>query len=167
MAKGKLLRMAGDRLKTAISGVAGKDPTLMDYTSRFGFDLLFGGLAAAQTPGDLGDKLIAGGTQAVGGALGGVGLTALTGAKGGTGLLLDMAGSVGGDYAGMAVGDQLLRGKDMLGGGSGQTPYEKMSVNEQEKFAAQLRNQILTEYGLIPGTREQYAMDPSTGMGVN
>ena len=133
----------------------------------FGFDLLFGGLAAAQTPGDLGDKLIAGGTQAVGGALGGVGLTALTGAKGGTGLLLDMAGSVGGDFAGMAVGDQLLRGKDMLGGGKGQTPYEKMSTAEQEKFAAALRNQILTEYGIIPGTREQYAMDPSTGMGVS
>jgi len=167
MAKGKLLRMAGDRLKTAISGVAGKDPTLADYAGRFGFDLLFGGLAAAQTPGDLGDKLIAGGTQAVGGALGGVGLTALTGAKGGTGLLLDMAGSVGGDYAGMAIGDQLMRGKDMLGGGKGQTPYEKMSMEEQEKFAAQLRNQILTEYGLIPGTREQYAMDPTTGMGVN
>ena len=167
MAKGKLLRMAGDRLKTAISGVAGKDPTMMDYASRFGFDLFFGGLAAAQTPGDLGDKLIAGGTQAVGGALGGVGLTALTGAKGGTGLVLDMMGSVGGDYAGMAIGDQLMRGKDVLGGGKGQTPYERMSTQEQEKFAAQLRNQILTEYGLLPGTREQYAMDPSTGMGVS
>jgi len=167
MAKGKLLRMAGDRLKTAISGVPGQNPTLTDYASRFGFDLLFGGLAAAQTPGDLGDKLIAGGAQAIGGGLGGVGLTALTGAKGGTGLLLDMAGSFGGDYAGMAVGDQLLRGKDMLGGGKGQTPYERMGEEEQKKFAAQLRNQILTEYGLIPGTREQYAMDPTTGMGVN
>ena len=167
MAKGKLLRMAGDRLKTAISGVPGQDPKLTDYLGRFGFDLLFGGLAAAQTPGDLGDKLIAGGAQAIGGGLGGVGLTALTGAKGGTGLLLDMAGSVGGDFAGMAVGDQLLRGKDMLSGGKGQTPYEKMSVKEQEKFAAALRNQILTEYGIIPGTREQYAMDPTTGMGVN
>ena len=42
---------------------------------------MLGGLAAAQTPGDLGDKLIAGSTQALGGALGGVGLTAATGAK--------------------------------------------------------------------------------------
>jgi len=167
MAKGKLLRMAGDRLKTAISGVAGKDPTLQDYATKFGFDILFGGLAAAQTPGDLGDKLIAGGTQAVGGALGGVGLTALTGAKGLAGLGLDAVGSIGGDFAGMAVGDQLMRGKDMLGGGKGQTPYERMSEEEQKKFAAQLRNQILTEYGIIPGTREQYAMDPTTGMGVN
>ena len=159
--------MAGDRLKTAISGVAGKDPTLSDYASRFGFDLLFGGLAAAQTPGDLGDKLIAGGAQAIGGGLGGVGLTAVTGAKGMAGLGLDALGSIGGDYAGMAVGDQLMRGKDMLAGGAGQTPYERMSTEQQKEFAAQLRNQILSEYGIIPGTREQYARDPYTGMGVN
>ena len=48
MAKGKLLRMAGDRLKL-LSAVAGKDPTLQDYAARFEFDLFFGGLAAAQT----------------------------------------------------------------------------------------------------------------------
>ena len=167
MAKTQLLRMAGDRLKTAISGVPGQDPKWMDYVARFGFDAFFGGLAAAQTPGDLGDKLIAGASQAIGGGLGGVGLTAATGAKGGTGLLLDMVGSVGGDYAGMAVGDNLMRAKDQLSGGKGQTPFERMSAQEQEKFAAQLRNQILTEYGLIPGTREQYAMDPTTGMGVS
>jgi hypothetical protein len=165
--KARFAGQALKRLKTAISGDPTKDPGLSDYLARFGFDAFFGGLAAAQTPGDLGDKLIAGGTQAIGGALGGVGLVAATGAKGTTGLVLDMAGSVGGDFAGMAVGDQLMRGKDALSGGKGQTPYERMGTAEQEKFAAQLRNQILTEYGLIPGTREQYALDPSTGMGSN
>ena len=167
MSKARFAGQALKRLKTAISGDPTKDPGLTDYVARFGFDALFGGLAAAQTPGDLGDKLIAGGTQALGGALGGVGLVAATGAKGTTGLMLDMAGSVGGDFAGMAVGDQLMRGKDALSGGSGQTPYERMSTAEQKKFAEQLRNQILTEYGLIPGTREQYAYDPTTGMGSN
>ena len=167
MAKTQLLRMAGDRLKTAISGIPGKNPTFNDYATRFGLDIFFGGLAAAQTPGDLGDKLIAGGSQAIGGGLGGLGLTAVTGAKGTTGLMLDTFGSIGGDFAGMAVGDQLMRGKDMLSGGKGQTPYEKMSSEDQAKFAEQLRRQILSEYGLIPGTREQYAYDPTTGMGSN
>ena len=36
-------------------------------------DIGFGVLAGVQTPGDLGDKLIAGGSQAMGGILGGVG----------------------------------------------------------------------------------------------
>ena len=33
-------------------------------------DIFFGGLATATTPGDLGDRLIAGGTQFLGGGLG-------------------------------------------------------------------------------------------------
>jgi hypothetical protein len=41
-------------------------------------DALFGGLAAIQTPGDLGDKLIAGSTSALGGSLGGLSLGGLT-----------------------------------------------------------------------------------------
>ena len=65
------------------------------------------------------------------------------------------------------VGDNLLRAKDKIGGGQGQTPYERMSTQQQEEFAKMLRQQILTEYGIVPGTREQYAMDPSTGMGVS
>ena len=78
-----------------------------------------------------------------------------------------MAGSVGGDYAGMAVGDQLMRGKDMLSGGKGQTPYERMSVEEQEKYALHSVIKSLPNMASLPGTREQYAMDPTTGMGVN
>ncbi len=77
-----------------------------------------------------------------------------------------MAGSVGGDFAGMAVGDNLSRGKDLLMGGSGQTAWERMGEQEQAAFAQQLENQILAQYGMVPGSREQYAIDPSTGMGV-
>ena len=78
-----------------------------------------------------------------------------------------MAGGYGGDMAGMLIGDNLMKGKDKLMGGKGQTPYEKMSEQQQEEYGRMLRQQILTEYGLVPGTREQYAVDPTTGMGVN
>ena len=68
-----MLRKAGEalglggRLKAAITGDPTKKIDLADLAGTFGFDLLFGGLAAAQTPGDIGDKLIAGGAQAIGG----------------------------------------------------------------------------------------------------
>ena len=113
------------------------------------------------------DKLIAGASQAIGGGLGGVGLTALTGNTGKYRFFTDMAGGYGGDMAGMLIGDNLMRGKDALTGGKGETPYERMGTKQQEEFANVLRQQILTEYGLVPGTREQYARDPYTGMGVN
>ena len=175
MAKAQILRKAGDalglggRLKAAITGDAKKKIELGDLAGTFGFDILFGGLAAAQTPGDAMDKLIAGGSQAIGGGLGGVALTAAVGPQrlGKYRFLTDMAGSVGGDMAGYAAGENLMRGKDMLSGGQGQTPWEKMSSQQQEEYGKMLRQQILTEYGIVPGTREQYAMDPTTGMGVS
>jgi len=173
MAKAQILRKAGNalglggRLKAAITGDPKKNIELLDLAGTFGFDILFGALSAAQTPGDAGDKLIAGASQAIGGGLGGVGLSALTGNTGRYRFLTDMAGSVGGDMAGMAIGDQIMKGKDLVMGGKGQTPYEKMSEEQQREYANVLRQQILTEYGLVPGTREQYAMDPSTGMGVS
>ena len=71
-----------------------------------------------------------------------------------------------GDFAGMAVGDNLQRGKDMLMGGRGQTSWERMGAEQQAQYAQQLEQQILAQYGLIPGSREQYAIDPTTGMGV-
>jgi len=172
MAKAALLRKAGEaiglggRLKAAISGSSKLDPKVMDYVMTFAPDIVFGGMAAAQTPGDGIDKLIAGGAQAIGGGLGGVGLTALTGNTGKYRFFTDMAGGYGGDIAGMFIGDNLMRGKDALSGGKGQTPYEKMGEQQQEQYAQALRQQILTEYGLVPGTREQYAVDPTTGMGV-
>ena len=80
--------------------------------------------------------------------------------------LADMSGSVAGDFAGMAVGDNISRAKDLLMGGTGQTAWERMSNQEQQAFAQQLEQQILAQYGLLPGTREQFAIDPTTGMGV-
>ena len=132
-------------------------------------DIGFGILAGAQTPGDLGDKLIAGGASALGGSIGGIATAgALKGIRmpGAVQNLGDLAGSFAGDYAGMMVGDTIQRGKDRLMGGQGQTAWERMGAQQQSQYAQQLEQQILSQYGLIPGSREQYAIDPTTGMGV-
>ena len=132
-------------------------------------DIGFGILAGAQTPGDLGDKLIAGGASALGGSIGGIATAgALKGMRmpGAVQNLGDLAGSFAGDYAGMMVGDNIQRGKDRLMGGQGQTAWERMGAEQQALYSQQLEQQILAQYGILPGTREQYAMDPSTGMGV-
>ena len=126
-------------------------------------DIGFGVLAGVQTPGDLGDKLIAGGTQAMGGVLGGVAAGGAVRKMGGGGALqnlADIGGSVAGDFAGMAVGDNLMRGKDLVMGGKGQTAWERMGEAEQAAYAEELKGQILAQYGLLPGTREQYAQQP-------
>ncbi|MAA76855.1 MAG: hypothetical protein CML73_02325 [Rhodobiaceae bacterium] len=127
-------------------------------------DAGFGLLAATQTPGDLTDKVIAGGTQALGGILGGIGtvggLRMIKGLKDSHNVLnlADMAGSVAGDFAGMAVGDSLMKTKDTLMGGSGLTPYERLGEREREAYAQALKQQMLAQYGFIPGTREQYTV---------
>ena len=165
-------RMAGALLGKL--GGASKDllfggMTKGQIAGRLAPDALFGVLAATQTPGDLGDKLIAGGSSALGGGLGGLAVGRAVGKLGGGDALqtmADFAGSIGGDYAGMYVGDQVMRGKDLLAGGQGLTPYERMGAADQQAFAQDIERQILAQYGLLPGTREQYA-DPTTGYGVS
>ena len=151
-------RMAGDALfKSGIGKAVFGDMTKQQIGMRLAPDLMFGGIAGVMTPGDLGDKLIAGTTQAVGGGLGGVAVGRAAGRLGETaGFLGDMAGSMGGDMAGMVVGDAVMRGKDRLAGGLGQTPYERMSTQQQEEFVQQLRNQTLQQAGLLPGINSQY-----------
>lgn len=128
-------------------------------------DVGFGVMAGVQTPGDLTDKLIAGGTQALGGVTGGL----LGGKLGGKNQLLanvlDIGGSYAGDFGGVMIGDNAQRLKDKLMGGEGLTAWERMSAEQQAQYAQELEQQILTQYGLIPGTREQYA-DPTSGYGV-
>jgi hypothetical protein len=150
-------------IRPALSNEAGKI-TAGSVAGRFAPDAVFGVLAAAQTPGDIGDKAIAFGSSALGGGLGGAGLTALT--RGKLGMVGEMVGGMGGDYLGMMAGDTLARGKDKLMGGEGLTAWERMGAEQQAQYAKELEQQILTQYGLLPGTREQYA-DPSTGYGVS
>jgi hypothetical protein len=155
-------RMAGQGLANAafkgglgraIFGEMGKG----QIATRLAPDLVFGGLAAATTPGDIGDKLIAGSASAIGGGLGGIALGRVAGRYGDTaGMLADMAGSIGGDYAGMMVGDTLQRGKDSLMGGAGQTAYERMNAQQQAQFAEQIRRQTAAGAGLVPGVRDEF-----------
>lgn len=140
-----------------------------DIAQRLGYDVVFGGMAAMQTPGDITDKLIAGTSTFAGGGLTGLAAGGAVRRMGGPGWLesaADMFGSLGGDYLGMRAGDQIARGKDLIMGGKGQTAWERMSEQQQAEYAQQLEKQIMAQYGIIPGTREQYAIDPSTGMGV-
>jgi hypothetical protein len=132
-------------------------PVLQQVAGRVAPDVLFGGMAAMQTPGDLGDKLIAGGTQMIGGGLGGGLVTGVTGGR--LGFMGELAGGIGGDYAGMFVGDSLMRGKDKVSGGVGQTPYERMNAEQQEQFAEQIRNETLRAAGIVPGVQSQYFGD--------
>ena len=113
---------------------------------RFTPDVLGGTIVGATTPGDLNDKLIAGTTDALAGAIGGVGLSGGLRLKGSLGIAADMAGSMGGAYASMPISEQLLRTKDSLTGGSGMSPYEKLS--EQRK--KQIENDLLTRLGFGP-----------------
>ena len=156
-------RMAGDALfKSGLGKAVFGDMTKQQIGMRLAPDLMFGGIAGVMTPGDLGDKLIAGGTQAVGGGLGGIAVGRAAGRFGETASFLgDMAGSMGGDIAGMAVGDSMMRGKDRLLGGKGQTPIEKMSEEQQAEFVRQTQQQALQTAGLVPGVNNQYL-----GLGV-
>lgn len=164
-------RMAGQGLvNAAFKGGLGKAVfgamSKGQIASRLAPDAIFGGLAALQTPGDIGDKLVAGSASLLGGGLGGLALSRAAGARGlgeGVQLAADFGGSILGDMAGMAAGDVVMRGKDRLMGGVGQTPYERMSAEQQEQFAAQIRQQTLAGAGLVPGVRDQFMYENGLG----
>ena len=160
-------RMAANALKWLFSkpgATRGAPSQLMnagEIAFRLGPDAVFAGIAAAQTPGDLGDKLIVGGTDFLGQA--GLGLAAgrATGSP-----AVDTIASIGGAYGAMPVADAMMRGKDSLVGGAGQTPYERLSSQQQEQLRQEITENVLATYGLLPGTRDRYLQDPTTGQGV-
>ena len=119
------------------------------------------------TPGDLGDKVIAGTGSALGGVSGGLLLGKLGGKSPMLTQALDMAGSIGGDFAGRAGADMIMRGKDKLMGGKGQNPYERLNEEQQQMLAENIRTQMLSELGLLPASAQQYFSDATTGMGVS
>lgn len=176
MARGRMAFDALGKLGNLIKG----DLTKGQLAARLAPDvLIFAPMAMAQTPGDIGDKLIAGAGSAIGGGLGGLATGGVIRKMGGGNALEsigDIAGSFGGDFAGMYASDMVQRGRDLVSGGTGQTAWEKMGNEQQAQYAAELEQQILRQYGLLPGTREQYAQadpnlmvryaDSSTGMGV-
>ena len=152
---GQALRMAGPKLFKFLT----KDVGPGQLAGRLGFDALGGLYSAAYTPGDLGDKAIAGISDTLFSAAGGLALgrVGTPGFRSGFGgLATDYVGSMGGMEVGRMVGDTLMRGKDKLSGGKGETPFERLSSEQQAQMEQQIRQQVLQQYGLLPGIRPEY-----------
>ena len=147
LAEDGLMRMAGSKLAdVGRFFVNNAGDTKTEVALRLAPDLAFGVLGGVMTPGDLGDKIIAGTTQAAGGALGGIGAAGLArkmGANPGIQTLVDMGGSIAGDFIGMNVGDSLMRVK-----GGGMTPYEKQYALQDEARKQQILDEFLMANGL-------------------
>ena len=107
-------------------------------------DLLFGGIAAATTEGDIIDKAIAGAGSAAGGIVGGVGLRGALGPKSGLGVLgTEMVGGIMGDQAGYGIANSLISAKH-----GGMTPAEKTAAGLDAQYKQQIIDQYLRDQGL-------------------
>ena len=161
---GSVGRFAGNIFRLpGVKGQLGPMMTKSQILQRLSGDILFGGFEAAMTPGDVGDKTIAGLGSALGGGFGGLALSKLAGRNNNLGFMLDMAGSIGGDMAGRVGAEQIQRGKDKLSGGKGQTPYEKLGEKDREALEQMIREdqtgRLLAELRLLPGSTQGYLYD--------
>ena len=142
-AGGGFKRFAGKALQDYM-GPGGFTPT--NLAVNFGLDAGFGVLQGINTPGDLGDKIIAGTTTGLGGALGGIGAVSALG-KYKNNPALRMLGEFGGGYVGdiggQAIGDTAMRLK-----GGGTTPYEKLAASQDQEYRNQIEREILASLGL-------------------
>lgn len=153
---GAVARFAGSKLLSAAKGgmklgsALGKrtirnlgpmDPGMV--TGMVAPDLIFGAMYGAATPGDLTDKIVAGAGSTIGGVVGGVGLRGAIGVKNpGLGMAIDFAGSMGGDMAGQAASDQILRAKDKLSGGLGLSPFERAQLEQEQMLRQQVEAEV-------------------------
>ena len=123
----------------------GGTPNLTNIGQNFGLDAAFGVMQGMNTPGDLGDKIIAGTTSAVGGGLGGIAATTMIpGGMGKLRWLTEIGGGYAGDMAGQAVGDVAMRLKSK----DGMTPWERLQTEGDAEYRAQLERETLAKYGL-------------------
>jgi len=107
-------------------------------------DLLFGGITAATTEGDLVDKAIAGTGSALGGVAGGYGARGLLGPKSNLGILgTELVGGMVGDQIGYSAAEGLIRAKN-----GGQTPLEQKIAEGDEAYRNQLLAEVQAQYGL-------------------
>lgn len=145
-------RFAGDKVNKLGRGLSvegfkknlGIPMTKGDIAMTVAPDLLFGGIAAATTEGDLVDKALAGAGSAVGGVAGGIGARGLLGPKSGLGILgTEMVGGILGDQVGYGAAEALIRAKH-----GGMTPAEQQMLAADEAYKQQLYDQFLAEQGL-------------------
>ena len=110
---------------------------VQDLVANFGIDAAFGVLQGVTTPGDLREKLIAGTTTAVGGGIGGLGLSATLPLKYRNNQAfrqpVELIGGLAGDFAGQAVGDQAQR----LTSADGKTAYERLAEEDRRRIEQQ------------------------------
>lgn len=162
-----MLRPAGRALKWLFSkpgAVKGASDEMLgagELALRLVPDVGFAALTAAHTPGDVFDKATAAGAQLVGGTAGGLAAARLGGRNQAVANLLDMAGSVAGDYAAMPVGDAIMRGKDKLAGGEGLTPYERLGLEQEKAIRESAETQVLASLGLLPNNYQTVLVDPT------
>lgn len=146
MAKAKF---AGEVFKAAknAAGATGKFLGLdkmsnVEKALRFGPDALVAAGQMYYTPGDLGDKLIAGGTDFL--ISSGGGLLAAAPFKGNPGIAgtVDTAVSIGaGMFAAHPASEALQRAKDKAMGGQGLSAYDKANA----EYERQLRQSVIEE----------------------
>lgn len=120
-------------------------------------DVLMTGVNQMYMPetADLGDRLLAAGTDFGMSALPGIGasrfakkLGASEGLQGG----VDMAASMVGGMGAYPASEALLRTKDSILGGAGLSPYEKQALLQEQMMREQMRAQILKEMGVHRGS---------------
>ena len=120
--------------------------TAGNLARNFGFDAALGLYQGAMTPGDLGDKLIAGVGTGVGGAVGGIGLVSGLGKYKNNDLArmgAELTGNLVGDMGGQIVSDGILRAK-----GGGTTPWEKLQQEGDQQYRQEIERQMLAQLGI-------------------
>ena len=144
-AGGSAARFAGDKGAALGSRFANQFQNLSakEAAMLFGPDVVFGGIAGVITPGDLGDKAMAGLGSAAGGVVGGAaGRSLLKPGKpiGIGGYAADMIGSAGGDMVGYEAANAGIRARH-----GGLTPAELEALEYEEQMKQQaIQNYLAT-----------------------
>ena len=118
-------------------------------------DVGFGVMSGMMQPGDLGDKLIAGTTDAVLGAGLTGGTRGLLGLRPGTAAsnAVEMGLGMGAGMASYPVSEALLRIK-----GGGQSPYDKLQTEQYAAMQQQVKDDLYAQ--MMAGNRTPYIQDP-------
>jgi len=109
-----VLKALGKAGKWLVTNKAGKTIPAGELGVRLGMDAMGAGLGALMTPGDIGDKAIAFGTDLGMSSVLGLGAGRLAGGSGMGATLADMAGSYAGAYGAMPVAGKLMQAKDLV-----------------------------------------------------
>ena len=145
-------RFAGDKINKVGRGFSkegfmknlGAPMSRDDIAMAVAPDLLFGGIAAATTEGDIVDKALAGAGSAVGGIAGGFGTRGLLGPKSKLGVIgTEMVGGMLGDQVGYGAANALIRAKH-----GGMTPMEQSMAEGDAAYRQQIIDEFLAQNGL-------------------